>query len=425
MRTLFASETRANPFENPSTPLTDAGLLDFFGGTPTDAKVAVSEESSLQFAAVFRCVQFLSALVAGLPLKCYRYVDKTEVTVRALQSAWLGTTPFEFWETVMVHLLLWGNAYVHKVRSASGAIVELRIIHPSRVRPQLLGPDADDPSVNKVFVVTDKMGQQKPYTTLEIMHIPGLSYDGILGIGPVGLMRQTIAIGQAADNLAARLFGNGALLSGVLETDRILTQDQADMVKSRWREKLAGLTHGHDIAVLDAGTTFKPIAMPPEDAQFLQTRRWQTVEVARWFGIPPWLVGDVEKSTSWGTGIEQQNIAFVSYTLKGWLTRIEQRVTREIVEPSTQYSEFLVDGLLRGDTAARYAAYAVGIQWGWLTRNEARVKENLTPIDGLDEPLTPAQAKVGVSKEIDIPGAGSSDTTDEPDDDAANDPSSI
>lgn len=426
MRTLFGrGEHRGNPFENPATPLTDAGLLNFFGGTPTAANVPVSEESSLQFAAVYRCVQFLSGLVAGLPLKCYRYKDKSEVTVPALQSAWLGTTPFEMWETVMVHLLLWGNAYVHKVRNGSGTIVELRPIHPSRVFPKIVGPDADSPDVNKVFEVMNKNGVAQPYTTRDIMHIPGMSYDGIRGLGPVGLMRQTIAIGQAADKLAARLFGNGNLTSGVLQTDRILSQEQADMVKARWREKMAGLDHSHDIAILDAGTTFHPIALPPEDAQFLQSRRWQTVEVARWFGIPPHLVGDVEKSTSWGTGIEQQNIAFVSYTVRSWLTRIEQRITREVVEPSTQYAEFLVDGLLRGDTAARYAAYAVGIEWGWMTRNEARVKENLPPIDGLDEPLTPAQAKVGVSKETGIPGAGASDPgADDPDDDLSDDPSS-
>jgi HK97 family phage portal protein len=142
----------------------------------------------------------------------------------------------------------------------------------------------------------------------------------------------------------------------------------------------------------------------------LESRRWQTVEIARWFGIPPHLLGDVEKSTSWGTGIEQQNIGFVAYTLRPWLNRIEQRVTREVVEPATQYAEFLIDGLLRGDTAERYAAYSTGIQWGFITRNEARVKENLVPLDGLDEPLTPLNMSKGDEETPLAPGSTSAPT---------------
>ena len=423
MSRLFGGlEGRANPFENPSIPLTDAGLLDFFGGTPTNAGVSVSEETSMRSMTVWRCVSLLSGLVAGLPLKVYRYSDKSEVMVRALRQPSPTGTSFELWETIMAHLLLWGNAYVHKVRNGAGSIVQLRPIHPSRVRTQITAPDADsDTSATKVFSIADKGGQEHLFTNFDVMHIPGLSFDGIEGLSPLGYARQAVAIGQAADLMAAKLFGNGAMLSGILTTDRILTQEQADFIKARWREKMTGVRHGHDVAVMDAGTKFQPISMPPEDAQFLQSRRWQTVEIARWFGIPPHLVGDVEKSTSWGTGIEQQNIGFVAYTVRGWLTRLEQRIGWEIVEPSTQYAEFLIDGLLRGATAERYAAYAQGIQWGWLTRNEARKKENLPPIDGLDTPLTPLNMAASAMGEQAVPGAGDppsgeDDLTDQPDD---------
>jgi HK97 family phage portal protein len=296
----------------------------------------------------------------------------------------------------MFHLLLWGNAYVEKIRNPLGSIIALRPINPARVKPRLFKPGEGDPNA-KVYEVKGVGRSQtvEPYTNYEIMHVPGPGYDGLMGLSPIGVARQSVGISLAAEELAATLYGNGNLMSGVLSTDVKLDQGQADMLKARWREKVQGSRHAHDIAVLDAGTKFTPTSMPPEDAQFLQTRRWQTIEIARLYGIPPHLLGDVEKSTSWGTGIEQQNLAFVAYTLRPWLNRIEQRVTREIVEPSTQYAEFLVDGLLRGDSAQRAASYVSGIQWGYLTRNEVRVKENLQPLEGLDEPLTPLNMAKG------------------------------
>jgi HK97 family phage portal protein len=434
MARLFGGvERRTNPYENPSIPLTDAGLLDFFGGSPTDAGVSINEQTALKFSAVWRAVSLLSGLVAGLPLKTYRYSDKSEVLLRPLYRPSAVATPFELWEQVMVHLLLWGNAYVHKVRNSYGSIVELRPIHPSRVKPDLILPDTDsDPNAGKIFVVTDKSGQAHPYTTYEIMHIPGMGYDGIQGISPIAMARQSIAIGQAADTLAAKFYGNGTLLSGILTTDRVLQPEQADALKVRWREKMSGLRHGHDVAVMDAGTKFQPIQIPPEDAQFLQTRRWQVIDVARWYGLPPHLLSDVEKSTSWGSGIEQQNMGLVTFTLKAWLTRIEQRVTWEVVEPTTQYAEFLVENLLRGDAVARATFYGLAIQWGWMTRNEARRKENLEPIDGLDEPLTPLNMGIGIAEETPILGAGKpalgdgsgSADDDDPDDDDDTDPNS-
>jgi HK97 family phage portal protein len=394
---LFRPETRAS-FENPSISLSDASLIQMFSGdTQTSAGPIVSETGAIStMVSVYRAIALLSGMAAGLPLKTYRYAGKSEVLVRPLLDPGYGRTPYELWETVMVHLLGWGNAFVHKERNAFGAIENLVPINPGRVRPKVYRPGELMPdSAVKVFEVKQPDGSYIPLTNYDLMHIPGLSYDGVLGLSPVGVARQAIGTQMAADDLASRQYSNGNMIGGILTTDRALTQQQADAIKSRWREKMQGVRHAHDVAVLDAGMSFQATTMAPEEAQFLQTRRWQTIEIARVFGIPPHLLGDVERTTSWGTGIEQQNIAFVAYTLRPWLTRIEQRISFEIVAPKTQFAEFEINGLLRGSAPERAAFYANGIQWGWLTRNEARIKENLVPIVGLDEPLTPLNMIAG------------------------------
>src|SRR5262249_45462575 len=227
-------------------------------------------------------------------------------------------------------------------------------------------------------------------TTFEVMHIPGFGYNGIIGLSPIQKAHRTIGTAIAADKLAARFYSKGTLLSGVIKVKAPLaSQTQADKIRNRWVQKSGGVSHGAEVAVMDAETEFQPLTIPPDSLQFLESRRWQTTEIARLFGIPPHLVGDVEKSTSWGTGIEQQNVGFVAYTIASYTERIQQRVSREIVNTRGQYAEFDLTKLMRGDTAERFTAYANGIQWGWLTRNEARAAENLEPIEGLDIPLTP------------------------------------
>ncbi|MGZ4617169.1 MAG: phage portal protein [Frankiaceae bacterium] len=393
-------EVRAN-FENPSISLSDASLIQMFGGdVMSSAGPMVSESSAFSTSiAVYRAIALLSGMAAGLPLKTYRYRGKEETFCRPLAKPGFDRTPFEFKELCFAHLLGWGNAFVYKRRNAYDAIDALLPVAPDRVKVEIDQKTLDNPV--KVFKVRDANGVYHPMTSREIMHVPGLGYDGVRGLSPIGVARQAIGIQSAADDLASRLYANGNLIGGVLTTDRSLTQAQADALKARWRDKVQGSRHAHDVAVLDSGISFTPTTLAPEEAQFLQTRRWQVVEVARLYGLPPHMLGDVERSTSWGTGIEQQNIAMVAYTLKTWLTRFEERVTAEIVEPSTQYAEFNVDGLLRGSIAERYAAYSTGISMGFLTRNEVREKENLQPIDGLDEPLQPLNMGSGA---VQIPG---------------------
>ena len=415
---LGGAERRSNPFENPAIPLTDAGLLAMFGGTPTDAGVPMSEESSMRLSTVFRCVTLLAGVVGSLPLEVFGRDDKRLVQVPALEGVGSVNTPAELWETVMTFVLLWGNAYLHKVRNGLGEIVELRLVHPSRVKPQILQPDADNPLTGKVFLIQSVTnGSWSPMTDFEILHIMGPSLDGVVGMSRIQLARESLAIGVAADKLAAKLFGNGNLLGGILQTKRSLTKEDADELKARWSAKMAGLGHGHDIAVLDQSVTFVPLSMPPEDAQFLQSRQWQTLEVCRWFGVPPHLAGETTKSTTWGTGLEEQNTGLVKYTLQSYLTRIEQRVTREVCPPGT-FAEFMVDGLLRATMAVRWGAYNLAILAGWITRNEVRAKENLPPLDGLDEPLIPTLSPPGTY--LTEPVDPSADTS--PDDEDEDDP---
>jgi HK97 family phage portal protein len=216
------------------------------------------------------------------------------------------------------------------------------------------------PNGGKVFYVkrVDADGKILPeapieYTSDELMHIPGLGYDGLQGLSPIAYAKQAIGTAIAGDRLAARFYSNGTQLSGILKTAVPLTSEkQADEMKAKWAIKNSGVGNAGGVAILDAETDFMPLTIPPDQLQFLQSRRWQTNEIARLYGIPPHLVGDVEKSTSWGTGIEQQNTAFVAYTLASWANRIEQRVTREVVATRGQTTSFDFSSLL-GSTPTR------------------------------------------------------------------------
>jgi HK97 family phage portal protein len=183
----------------------------------------------------------------------------------------------------------------------------------------------------------------------------------------------------AAEEYGARLFGSGSMMSGILTTPTKLTQDQATRLKEQWSAKHSGLAHAHEVAVLDNGASFQQMSIPPDDAQFIESRRFQIAEVARMFGVPPHMLMDMERSTSWGTGIEQQGLGFVVYTLRPWLTRVEQRMTR-LIRPATVYARYSVEGLLRGDSGARSAFYTSMWNIGAFSTNEIRKLEDQPPV---------------------------------------------
>lgn len=392
-------------------PLTNSSLLSLFGGWQSATGRQVSQESALRVGAAFRGTQIIANAIGGMPLKVFAVRDRSEVTTSFLAARQFPLTPLTFGTMVVAHQVLWGNAYVWKQRNAAGVITGLIPVHPSRVSVDVVDERAIGVPWVKRFTVDGI-----PYTPYEIMHVMGpLTLDGIEGIGPIGYVREAFGIALTAEEAAAKLYANGMMLGGVLETDRDLTQEMAEALKKRWRAKLSGVNAAHDVAILDRGAKFHSLTMPPADAQFLESRKFQVTEIARLLGLPGWILNDQEKSTSWGSGMEQQSAAMVMFTLKPYAQAIEQQINAEIL-PRTQYAEFVVDGLLRGDSATRATYYNAGITGGWLVPNDVRSRENLPPVPWGNEPYLPnntsAEAQKDDAAKDNAPREGSSDDED-------------
>jgi HK97 family phage portal protein len=371
--------------ENPLKPLTDDTLLESMGASwGSETGISVSPEQAMRLGAVLRGVMVTSGTVGALPFLGYRHSDRSRFEHPSLSHDAGAFTPFEANEMRVAHMMLRGNSYSWKTRDNRGNILFTTPMDPRRCDVRAV----KDNSVigwHKEFSVDGKWG----FTDYSIMHIPMLTLDGIKGLGPIGYARETAALGIANERAAAKLFSQGMLQRGFLTTDAKIGDEQATNLKKRWREKLGGLDNAHDIVVLDSGAKFSPLTLSPVDAQFLESRKFSVTDIARLIGMPGWMLNDQEKSTSWGTGMEQQFNSWVKVTLQAsYLTRIEQRYSREIL-PSSAYVEFLIEGLLRGDSAARAAFYNAGTVGGWLVPNDIRPKENLPPVAWGDEPYRP------------------------------------
>lgn len=376
-------QVRNASVESPALPLTSTTLVDWMSGPASASGVHVTETSALGMTAVWRAVNLIAGTAASLPLHAYRQdgavrlpVGPTSQAARLLDRPHPDLTPFELWEIAYGHLLLWGNAYLRVLRDGLGRIRELWPIHPGRVRA---GRESE--TGTKVYLIDGDIDTE--YTDQHILHIPGFGYDGVCGVSPIRQARQGVGLALAAEEYGARLFGSGSLASGILQTEQRLEQEQADALKARWTARVGGLSKAHDVAVLDSGIKFQQLSIPPEDAQFVETRRFQITEVARLFGIPPHMLMETDKSTSWGTGIEQQGIGFVQYTLSPWLNRVEQRLT-QLLRPEPVYARYTVEGLLRGDSAAQGQHYTALWNLGVLSTNEIRALSELPPVEGGD-----------------------------------------
>ena len=405
-RTVFTGSPTYNPFENPAIPLSSVGLDGIFS-TQNDSGERVTVDRALTLPVVYRCVGVISTVVAQCPLLVYKLPGQKLVRFPLLDVGNDDTTftPYELFQLVSAHRALWGNVFVRKIRNGGGGIADLKPLYPGAVEVKL------DEDGNKIFEIKQNDGSVVVKTTFEIMHIPGLGYDGLRGLSPIALAAQSLGISLAGDKLAAKFYKSGSHLGGIIKVKAPLKdQEQAEGVKRRWMSKNAGLTNAAEVAILDAETDFQSITIPPDQLQFLESRRWGTTEIARLFGLPPHIVGDVEKSTSWGTGIEQQNIGMVTYTIADYTTSIEQRVTREVIATRGQYGEFDLGRLMRGSTKERFEAYHTAANSGWVTGNEIRAWENMAPLDGLDVPfISPNLVPMGMDfPQIgDNPGEGS------------------
>ncbi len=390
---LFAA-TRGS-LEDPHTPISSASIeQSMFGGNASAAGVPVTEKKVYGLTPYYRGVGITASTMAALPLKVFQNNTRTRVTRRTvLDNPNRRQTPFEFWQSMFANAIGWGNGYGFKVLDGMDIVREVHVIHPGSVRLEPVDVSDSFPD-GKLFLVTDRKGRERALSSRRVLHLPYLSPMGFEGLRPIELAKDSLGISIAAERTAGGFYARGANISGVLSTDQKLDEEVATRLRSRWKQTYQGPTNAGDIAIVDAGATFKAVGLPPGDAELLSSRKFSIDEIARLIGLPPWMLGATEKSTSWGTGIEQQFITWVQVTLLGWLTLTAQRVTRELLPggwtAGSWYAEHSVEGLLRGDSKTRAAFYNRAIMDGWMNRNEVRVRENLEPEDGLDEFLVPS-----------------------------------
>jgi len=374
----------ANPLENPQLPLTSTALLDFLGIEKSWSGKHVNEVSAMGLSGVWRAVQVSAGVEAALPFHAFKQVNDQRVPASSITSGVLDDphpdmTAFELWNTVKVHRKLWGNAYLRKLRSSPGFPVdELWPIHPSRMK---VGRESE--TGRKVYSIDG--GREEYVGDDVILHIPGMGFDGICGVSPVRAARQSLGLAMAAEEYGAKLFGSGSLATGILQTEQRLTQDQADALAQRWKAKRSGLGSAHETIILDRGAKFEQLTIPPEDAQFLESRMFQISEICRWFSMPPFLMFQTEKSTSWGTGLEQQLLGWVTIDLTRDLVAFEQRITKGLgLKTFGEYAKYSLEGLLRGDSSARGAFYKTLWEMGVFSTNEIRALEDRGPVEGGD-----------------------------------------
>ena len=364
----------------------------FLGGTASGKYV--TERSAMQMTAVYCCVRILSEAVASLPLQFYRYTDDggKEKAVEHPLYFLLHDEPnpemtsFIFRETLMTHLLLWGNAYSQIIRNGKGEVVALYPLMPDRMKVdrdergrlyyEYTVYDSDDVDGRKG---TNKVGRTVRLQLHDVLHIPGLGFDGLVGYSPIAMAKNAIGLAIATEEYGSKFFANGAAPSGVLEHPG--TIKDPSKVRESWQATFGGSGNANKIAVLEEGMKYTPISISPEQAQFLETRKFQIDEIARIFRVPPHMIGDLEKSSF--NNIEQQSLEFVKYTLDPWVSRWEQAMVRALLTPDEKkkyFFKFNVDGLLRGDYQSRMNGYATARQNGWMSANDIRELENLDRI---------------------------------------------
>jgi len=366
---------------------TAGSAYTFYMGGSTSGKT-VTERSAMQMTAVYSCVRILAEAVAGLPLHLYKYTDgggKEKAIDHPLYQL-LHDEPnpemssFVFRETLMTHLLLWGNAYAQIIRNGKNEVIALYPLMPNKMSVDrdengrlyytyYRGPD--EAIKNKDFAVTLQPS--------DVLHIPGLGFDGLVGYSPIAMARNAIGMAIACEEYGAKFFANGATPGGVLEHPSTIKDPQR--VRDSWQAAFGGSSNSNKVAVLEEGMKYTPISISPEQAQFLETRKFQINEIARIFRVPPHMVGDLEKSSF--SNIEQQSLEFVKYTLDPWVIRWEQSLMRALLSLDEKHKycvKFNLEGLLRGDYQSRMNGYAIGRQNGWMSANDIRELENLDRI---------------------------------------------
>jgi HK97 family phage portal protein len=418
----FTQRSRASREERASPSVVDDRWFSpspyvYLGG----GNEQVTPESAIRFSAVYACVKVISETLASVPLVVYRRRGdggkdkaKEHPLYRLLRTKPnnMKTSGLEFREMLTAHVLLWGNGYAQILRNSMGEPTELYPMHPSRVTPDV------SEEGRLIYRVRAQQGPERILQADEVFHIRGYRDQGLSGLSPIAAFRQAVTLGLSLESFGSNFFDGGAFPAGVLEYDGALSDEAKKNLRESWQNLYGGQHRGKKVAVLEAGLKWKPMGIPQSDAEFLATRRFQVEEIARIYRVPPHMLGDLTRSTF--SNIEQQSIDFVTYTMLPWFKRWEEAISRDFLDgdDSEVFTEFLVDGLLRGDTLSRFQAYGLGRQWGLYSINDIRLKENLNPIgpEG-DVYLSPLNMVPAGQESVPTSQSTPSAPTPEPDDD--------
>ena len=374
MRIFRRAEKRDQSFS-----ISDPALAEWFGVSPSLAGVNVSEQTALGISAVWRSVSIVSGTIASLPLKTYRTTGDERERVASFLDNPAGPesyTPFEWTELVLTHLLLHGNAFLMHLYNRGGAIIGLEPLHPSLVSVER---DASVPG-GKVFTVRTQATTIR-LTSVDLTHIPGLSSDGLRGLSPLSLARQSFGTAIAADRSAARMFGNGPLVAGMVTPTEDLTEEEAIAIKEGLNRKMLGQENAGTIAVINRKLNFTPWTFSAEDSQFIESRAFQITEIARWFGIPKALLAEDGAST-WGSGIAELVKGMGRFTFIHWTQRIEERLSTLL--PAPRFVEFDYTGMERPTPEEEIRLLIEQVNNGLISVNEARRIRNLPTVEGGD-----------------------------------------
>lgn len=369
--------------DKPKDQTTGSAFRFYFGHT-TSGK-AVTERSAMQITAVYACVRVLAEAVAGLPLHLFRLKGNagkekaTDISLYFLlhDEPNPEMTSFVFRETLMCHLLLWGNAYAQIIRNGKGEVVAL---YPLMANKMTVDRDENgtlyyEYQVSKSDAPTLKNGRVR-LSPSEVLHIPGLGFDGLVGYSPIAMAKNALGMAMATEEYGAAFFKNGANPSGILSMPGVVKDPEK--IRQSWEQGFGGSQNSNKVAILEEGMTYTPISISPEAAQFLETRKFQIDEIARIFRVPPHMIGDLEHATF--SNIEHQSLEFMTYTLRPWLVRFEESMQRSLLLPEQKKDyliRFNVDGILRGDYESRMRGYATGIQNGIFSVNDVRRLEDM------------------------------------------------
>jgi len=345
----------------------------------------MSPTSAMSISAVYACVKVLAESIAQLPRVIIKNTgvkkdrDSSHRLYNLIHSAPNEfQTAYEWAETLMMHLALYGNSYHFIIYSDDGFPEQLIPISNERVKVIR----------SKDYYAYEIEGYDKPFARFEILHFRGMSLDGVTGISPIKEQSATLNGAKATLDYSSRYFETDGQVPGWIEfPGRFKDQDQRTNFIQSWKKSQAGVNR-RSVAVLESGMKYHDVAISNEDAQLIESRKYQVEDIARIFRVPPHKIGHLERSTN--NNIEHQAIEFVQDTVLSWAIRVEQTLHRQILLDSPTHSVSLIlDGMLRGDTKSRYESYSIGINTGFLTRNEVRSMENRNPLPGLDEPIQP------------------------------------